>query len=457
MAINFDSPEEIRKRLERKKAASARPTLRRPQPSAKFKAGATQPGRAGGAPRTPGSPRPTARPQPKAAAAKPTLRSRVGGVAKGIARKIPAFAAVGSTLSAAAEDPAGTVASVTPAGQALSVAPTIDFPKVSEVTGPESTFGGKLRAGASFMQNLARRGTESRLRAVPGLVGIGGEPSAAPAPTAPTQPRLRTRPAEEPLPQGTIIPGRTATEQQDVGRGVAGIESQTQAVRSQRAAQLGIPVEALPFIDAGGRVEDVEKALKANLQTDLGARDGALTGKEAADIKLRQQRLGFAISKEQGATAGRAEEAGRERAEFAQGQVDRLFQDVPEEQRGARAAQFEETYAGADFRTAQDFQQARQFQDVLEQARVAAEEASGIGFSKGGPLEFIDKWLGLNDPKVGPLSAKEAFTQIKSLVGENEAFGELLNESKTELSTKTMKLLAIMRKNAAKGRRLRDF
>jgi len=478
MAINFDSPDEIQKRLQKKKAAEAAarrgPKLRPAGDGIKFQR------KIGAAPKPPGiggpaagaPPKPTAAPAGRVSRAVKALKAPVTlrGAAKTagkVLKKIPGVAGV----AAAIETPIAAGGALRQ--QAERSVPEIQkrggfIPSVVQDFGDTLTGGRATAVGGEISKAMAGmptnfsgaflRGEGTRQQQVaPTAPSAPAAPTTVP-PTQPGQPGQPALPGQTPRlrSQMNVLQTRTPEEQQAVDRGVAGIESQTQAVRSQRAAQLGIPIEALPFIDAGGRVEDVEKALRKNLEADLGPKEGALTGKEAADIKLRQQRLGFDISKAKGAAGVAAEGASRERTEFAQGQIDRLHQGLPEEERGAANAQFEETWAGADFRTPQDFQQAKQLQDVLEQARVAAEEATGL-VSSGGFLEGIDKFFGWNDPKVGPLSAKEAASQIRSFVGDNEAFGELLNESKTELSPKTMKLLAIMRKNAAKGQKLRDY
>lgn len=242
----------------------------------------------------------------------------------------------------------------------------------------------------------------------------------------------------------------------------AQMESQYRSLRglntAKRAAQLGIPEEAVPFIEAGGRVSDVRRALRANLTTDLGPREDTLTEKDKADLKLRTAGHNLNVVKEMNAAGRQQGQDARSKIDWQQKQTEKTFLDVDEEFRGAKIQKFNEAFNGHDFENPEQFQKARQLQDVMEQARVAAEESTGY-FSSGGFWEFLDKAFGLNDPKVGTLSNKEAVSTLKSLAGDGneKVFGEFLNDSKTGFTPRTMKLLRLMRRNQAAGLHPQDY
>lgn len=246
--------------------------------------------------------------------------------------------------------------------------------------------------------------------------------------------------------------GRTPEEQAAIDQRVADIDSQTNAIRSARAANLGIPEGTLDLLGNGVRVSDVKQALLQNVASGgtAGLRRGG--GAPSASDLISAQRLQRDLNRDVRDAQQQQLENQREADKVLNEQIDRIAVN-PEtgEVDQRRRQKLDQIFAGLD-PNSREFADAKTFLDIAESARPRATASTGLVDESGLTGNLLDTLtLGLfENDAVGPQTLEELQAEVTNLANTGQFLGQDIDTNR--LPDRVKKQLELIRQAQQAGR-----
>lgn len=243
----------------------------------------------------------------------------------------------------------------------------------------------------------------------------------------------------------SVVGGRSAGEQAAIDQNVARIDSQTNAIREARAANLGIPLSTLSLIDSGSSVAEVKQAVQENPEL---ATPAAPTRSEALnELKFSRQ-----LGRDRVEDANTARTASRAGDAIVQGKIDRLSTDKETGEIDPSKQQFfDGLLAGVD-PDSEEFADAITFAEIAQVARPRAEAATGLVDESGLTGNLLDTLTGgiFEDSTPGPQTLEELQAEVKTLASSGKFLGQDIEMD--ELPASVKKRLNLIKQAQTRGR-----